>query len=68
MITSLFGALIAPFLYEPLLTDLFGRDVLSSESMAQRQRHIEAFVDFALVRMQSASAPTDDDDDASSSS
>lgn len=57
MITSIFGALIAPFLYEPLLTDLFDRDVLSPESIAQRQQHIEVLIDYALDRLQGASEP-----------
>ncbi len=61
MVTSMFGALIAPVLYEPLLTDLFGRDVLSPESIRQRQRHIETLVDFALDRLQSATEAADDD-------
>ncbi|MCA9662587.1 MAG: TetR/AcrR family transcriptional regulator [Myxococcales bacterium] len=51
LITSMFGALIAPFLYEPLLTDLFGRDVLSPASIQRRQSHLEALIDLVLDRL-----------------
>jgi AcrR family transcriptional regulator len=37
---SLFGAVAGYFLYEPLLSDLLGRDPLSPESLRRRRRHV----------------------------
>ncbi|MCA9636841.1 MAG: hypothetical protein KC420_12510, partial [Myxococcales bacterium] len=51
IITSIFGALIAPFLYEPLLSDLFGRDVLAADALARRRDHVLALLDLALARL-----------------
>jgi len=48
VIISMFGAIIAPFLYEPLLVDLFDRDVLSQRALDKRRRHIAALVDLTL--------------------
>ncbi|MEZ4385758.1 MAG: TetR family transcriptional regulator [Nannocystaceae bacterium] len=56
LITSMFGALIAPFLYEPLLTDLFGRDVLAPASIQRRQAHLEGLIDLVLDRLGAGSS------------
>ena len=44
-VTSLFGALVAPFLYAPLLGQIFGRDVLTPEAIERRREHIASLVD-----------------------
>ena len=51
IIVSMFGAIIAPFLYEPLLADLFRRDVLSPAALKRRRRHIEALVELTLAQI-----------------
>ena len=51
VIVSVFGAIIAPFLYEPLLNDLFRRDVLSPAALKRRRRHIESLVELTLARL-----------------
>lgn len=51
VIVSVFGAIIAPFLYEPLLGDLFRRDVLSPAALKRRRRHIEALVELTLTQL-----------------
>lgn len=51
VIVSVFGAIIAPFLYEPLLADLFRRDVLSPAALKRRRRHIEALVELTLAQI-----------------
>lgn len=51
VIVSVFGAIIAPFLYEPLLNDLFRRDVLSPAALKRRRRHIEALVEITLAQL-----------------
>ena len=51
IIVSVFGAIIAPFLYEPLLADLFRRDVLSPAALKRRRRHIEALVELTLAQI-----------------
>ena len=50
-VTSLFGAIVAPFLYAPVLTELFGHDVLSPEAMDRRRQHISALVEFTLDQL-----------------
>ncbi len=50
-VTSLFGAIVAPFLYAPVLTELFGHDVLSPEAMDRRRRHISTLVEFTLDQL-----------------
>ena len=44
-VSSLFGALVAPFLYAPLLGQIFGRDVLTPEAIERRREHIASLVD-----------------------
>jgi len=51
IIVSVFGAIIAPFLYEPLLADLFRRDVMSPAALKRRRRHIEALVELTLAQI-----------------
>ncbi len=51
IIVSVFGAIIAPFLYEPLLADVFRRDVLSPAALKRRRRHIEALVELTLAQI-----------------
>lgn len=51
LIVSVFGAIIAPFLYEPLLNDLFRRDVLSPAALKRRRRHIESLVELTLAQL-----------------
>lgn len=51
VIVSVFGAIIAPFLYEPLLNDLFRRDVLSPAALKRRRRHIESLVELTLAQL-----------------
>ena len=46
---SVFGALVAPFLYGPLLSELLGRDVLSADSLARRREHLESLIGAAAL-------------------
>lgn len=44
MVTTLFGALVAPFLYAPLLSEAFGHDVLAEPALTRRRAHIRALI------------------------
>jgi len=54
VITSMFGAMIVPFLYNPLLSELFGHDVLSTSALEQRREHLIALFDIVLGRLLSS--------------
>lgn len=48
VITSMFGAMIVPFLYDSLLSDLFGHPILSASALERRREHLIALFDLVL--------------------
>ena len=49
VVITIFSAAIAPFLYEPLISGVLGRDVLSEAALQRRRAHLLAMVDVALA-------------------
>jgi hypothetical protein len=43
-VLSVFGAALLPFLYAPILNELFGQDLLDEARVRQRREHLEALV------------------------
>lgn len=48
VILSLFGAAVAPYLYAPLVTEALGADVLSSDALQRRRKHLATLIDLSL--------------------
>lgn len=51
IVMTLFGATIAPFLYEPVLSDIFDEAILSEAALARRRGHLEKLVTLLMERM-----------------
>ena len=47
-IVTVFGAAVAPFLYEPVLTEVFGEELLSTERLERRRAHLHRLAQWLM--------------------
>ena len=48
---SVFGAILIPFVYDPLVSEVFERDLLAPDAVAERKQHLLALVAVLMDRL-----------------
>ena len=48
VVVSFFGAVMGPFIYAPMLSEVFGEDTLAPETIARRKQHLSTLLSFVV--------------------